>query len=376
MSRRIALVALIRLTGILVLLLPGVWASPRVVVAADDGDAPWAAVRRGFPAGQTMYRATWLPERFGSPQFNTNPYGVIYQGDTGERLTFAFELNYADEPLQPPTRSVLYTVHGQPAYLLQPAIGPDRNLAPPFIFEIGWQEAGTTYRVRLDGARQPGSAGGELILIVGTLAPIGADGAVAPQCFTATGQCIGGRFLADWLTNGGLARNGYPLTGEFRQTVEDGQSYMVQYFERARLEWHPQNNPFNQVQRGQFGRRIFRERTGRETDPPVPQAGPIYFHDTGHNLSGPFLDYFQRNGGIGTFGMPLTEAFPEQLEDGHTYHVQYFERARMEYHPENEAPYDVLLGQFGRRILAEQRAARTPQGVPAIRPGPARRPTE
>ena len=44
-----------------------------------------------------------------------------------------------------------------------------------------------------------------------------------------------------------------------------------------------------------------------------------------------------------------------KLEDGKTYQVQYFERVRMEYHPENQPPYDVLLGQFGRRILAGNR---------------------
>jgi hypothetical protein len=33
--------------------------------------------------------------------------------------------------------------------------------------------------------------------------------------------------------------------------------------------------------------------------------------------------------------------------------VQYFERTRFEYHPENAPPYDILLGQCGRRILAE-----------------------
>jgi len=34
--------------------------------------------------------------------------------------------------------------------------------------------------------------------------------------------------------------------------------------------------------------------------------------------------------------------------------VQYFERARFEFHPENIDPASqVLLGQFGRRFLAE-----------------------
>jgi hypothetical protein len=27
--------------------------------------------------------------------------------------------------------------------------------------------------------------------------------------------------------------------------------------------------------------------------------------------------------------------------------TQYFERARFEYHPENAAPYDILLGRLG-----------------------------
>ena len=43
--------------------------------------------------------------------------------------------------------------------------------------------------------------------------------------------------------------------------------------------------------------------------------------------------------------------------DGRTYRVQYFERARFEEHPENQPPFDVLLGQFGRQILAENERA-------------------
>ncbi len=52
-------------------------------------------------------------------------------------------------------------------------------------------------------------------------------------------------------------------------------------------------------------------------------------------------------------GYPLTAPRMETLEDGKAYTVQYFERARFELHPENVAPYDVLLGQFGRQILAQ-----------------------
>jgi hypothetical protein len=66
-----------------------------------------------------------------------------------------------------------------------------------------------------------------------------------------------------------------------------------------------------------------------------------------------FLAYWNTHGGLAQFGYPLSEEFSEQLEDGQTYTVQYFERARFEWHPENADPqYQVLLGQFGRRVLA------------------------
>ena len=80
-----------------------------------------------------------------------------------------------------------------------------------------------------------------------------------------------------------------------------------------------------------------------------------YFAATGHSLSGEFLAYWLDNGGLAIFGYPLSEPFVEvSPTDGKPYLVQYFERARFELHSENAPPYDVLLGQFGRRILASR----------------------
>lgn len=76
------------------------------------------------------------------------------------------------------------------------------------------------------------------------------------SCFTETGFCAQGRFLAYWRAHGGLAVNGYPISDEFDQLLEDGRTYRVQYFERARLELHPENVPPYDVLLGQFGRRI------------------------------------------------------------------------------------------------------------------------
>jgi hypothetical protein len=172
------------------------------------------------------------------------------------------------------------------------------------------------------------------------------------MCYNETGQCMAGPFRAYWEAHGGLALNGYPLTGEMLEQLEDGTIYQVQYFERTRLEFHPENvgTPY-EVLLGQFGRRILADIPGAPTAPVPPQAGYTYFPETGHNVGPRFTAYWQVHGGLAQFGHPLTELFEQQLEDGQTYQVQYFERARFELHSENTAPNDILLGQFGRRIL-------------------------
>jgi len=165
------------------------------------------------------------------------------------------------------------------------------------------------------------------------------------RTFAETGQTVQGRFLTYWGAHGGLALNGYPISGEMMATLEDGKPYLVQYFERVRLEYHPENAAPNDVLLGQFGRQI------HPVDPPVAaRAGATFFAQTGHNVDGGFLAYWQANGGLTQFGYPISEVFSETLGDGKSYQVQYFERARFEYHPENAAPYDILLGQFGRQI--------------------------
>ncbi len=185
----------------------------------------------------------------------------------------------------------------------------------------------------------------------------------AEACFAETGRCIRGRFLDYWLINGGLARNGYPLSEEFRETLEDGREYTVQYFERVRLELHPENQPPYDVLLGHFGRRVLSAAYAgirdyrlyqRDTAPVEPKPGHTYFPETGHNLGGRFLDYWLANGGLAQFGYPLTDERWDRLEDGKGYVTQYFERARFEYHPEYAGtPYEVLLGQFGREILRQ-----------------------
>ncbi|HEY8600485.1 MAG TPA: hypothetical protein VIL85_18755 [Thermomicrobiales bacterium] len=208
--------------------------------------------------------------------------------------------------------------------------------------------------------RRPLVALGVLSLLLSGLvqaAPVSA----AQQCFAETGHCIQGRFLDYWEANGGLARNGYPLTAERRELLEDGKEYTVQYFERVRLELHPENAAPNDVLLGQFGRRILREdyttvagTTYEQATAPVAGSGPYYFAQTGHTIAPRFQAYWQQNGGLAQFGYPITEERYDGLADSCCI-TQYFERARFEWHPENEGtPYVILLGQFGRRLLADE----------------------
>ena len=175
--------------------------------------------------------------------------------------------------------------------------------------------------------------------------------APAARTFPETGKTVQGRFLTYWDAHGGLELNGFPLSDAFMETLEAGKPpYLVQYFERTRLEYHPENAAPNDVLLGQFGRTI------HPADPAVAaRPGARFFPETGHNVDGGFLAFWIEKGGLPQFGYPLTEVIDERLPDDkgqmRSYKVQYFERARFEYHPENAAPYDILLGQFGRQIL-------------------------
>lgn len=87
-----------------------------------------------------------------------------------------------------------------------------------------------------------------------------------------------------------------------------------------------------------------------------PRPGCRYFPETGHNLCGPFLQYWDRFGGLLMFGYPLTEEyFAAELGDAAHNGVmtQWFERARFEHH-RGEIPqrFDVLQGHLAREILA------------------------
>ena len=166
--------------------------------------------------------------------------------------------------------------------------------------------------------------------------------------FRETGHSLGGAFLTYWRQRGGLAQFGYPISGEVVEPDPvTGRARIVQYFERNRFEYFPEHagTPYV-VQLGRLGEDQLRDQGVNWQDESVnPQTprGCRRFVETRRLLCPPFRAYWEQRGGLAIYGLPLTDA---RIENGRL--VQYFERNRFEYHPENAGtPYEVLLGLLG-----------------------------
>ena len=181
--------------------------------------------------------------------------------------------------------------------------------------------------------------------------------------FPETRHSVRGIFKTTWEGRGGLTLFGYPKTGQFWEyNPADGHYYLAQYFERVRMEWHPEAAGTQyEVLFGLLGNQILMDRgwldkagqpvrdLTKPTKQPDPfQTDPVFFKETQQYLGGPFRAAWTAQGGLAIVGLPKTRVFQElNPDDGHYYLVQYFERARMEYHPTAPKAYQVLFGLLG-----------------------------
>ena len=183
------------------------------------------------------------------------------------------------------------------------------------------------------------------------------------KCFDSTGKCLRGIFLGYWQVHGGLAQFGYPITDELS---EGGRT--VQYTERARFEWHSEyRDAPGEVLLSLLGTQLAVGRGDAPFKKLSASVSGTYFAQTGHTLADPFLGYWQAHGGLPVYGYPISEAFQEKSPtDGKTYLVQYFERNRLEYHPEAKGTaFEIQLGLLGKEFYT-----RTYGSAPPPRPSP------
>jgi len=157
---------------------------------------------------------------------------------------------------------------------------------------------------------------------------------------------IDARIVGFWRSRGGLDIFGLPLT----QPLTQPNGIIIQYFERARLEFNPAlAGTRYAVLIGLLGVELGYSTPVSTTTTPTSTAELAwYFPATKQSIGKPFRTFWKNRGGLAIFGLPIGEA---QMEDGQL--VQYFERARFELHPELAGTaYEVQLGQLG--VLALQ----------------------
>lgn len=182
--------------------------------------------------------------------------------------------------------------------------------------------------------------------------------------FSQTGHDMADTFFRFWERHGGVPMFGYPMDDEH---MENGRT--VQYMERQRFEHHPEfaGAPY-EVMLGRMGHEDAAHHGLLDTAPfralPADTGSDMhtmFFTETGHRLGFGFRQYWEAQGldfgdpgvsyreSLALFGYPISEEFVDPAS-GLT--VQYFERARFEFHPDNPEPYRILLGRLGAEDLA------------------------
>lgn len=203
-----------------------------------------------------------------------------------------------------------------------------------------------------------------LTVLVGAIPALPASAAGQRWCPQQSAPiCSENAFLDYWqavdTTTGGYALDiiGFPVS----PTLQMPNGQIVQFYERAIFEWHPEKSVEYQVLLTRLGAfavdtdtKLALKAQAAKAPDPCPSTNECYLaKETNHSLRGMFLQYWVGNGGLPVFGFPLTEQFQLSYTGGKTFTVQYFERNRFEAHPENTNPrYQVLLGRLGAEALA------------------------
>ena len=157
-----------------------------------------------------------------------------------------------------------------------------------------------------------------------------------PRFFPETGHNVQGDFLRFYnAVSDPLTLYGYPITDQFQRT--DG--LLVQYFQRARFEYHPELPD---------GQRVILTDVGSQIYTPAIQlniSNPFacrFFTETNFSVCFSFLDFYNKYGGELQFGHPIS---PFEYHDDLI--VQYFQKARMEWRPSNPESERVVLTDLG-----------------------------
>ena len=156
--------------------------------------------------------------------------------------------------------------------------------------------------------------------------------------FPETGHTVSGAFLEKYNSiPNGEEIYGYPITDAFD---DDSIGFRVQYFEKARLELHPEAPTDLRVQLTPLGEFLYEE--GEIVPDPFNFSSCKTFPEIAYKVCYDFLDFFEANGDIIQFGYPISGI---EIHDG--WFSQYFQRARLEWHPERPLGEKVVVSDLG-----------------------------
>jgi hypothetical protein len=159
------------------------------------------------------------------------------------------------------------------------------------------------------------------------------------RLFPETGKTVRGLFLSTYDSKGGLGVFGYPVAEEdCGVDTRTGRILWQQWFQRHRLEYHPELPAGSQVALGAIGSQLARERYGINPDDWTPGQslpgsncsliGP--FAGGGKYVCGAFRDYFNAKG-VAVLGYPISKELDFLTKDNRWIRAQWFERARLEF---------------------------------------------
>jgi len=157
-----------------------------------------------------------------------------------------------------------------------------------------------------------------------------------------TGHTIQGDFLNTYLSVPNHDQVfGLPITEQFLSPTCDR---LVQYFQKARFELFPENPPELRVRITPLGELL--HTPGQALPLPKNFSACRHFPETGTQVCSAFKEFFMANGGVPVLGYPISNF---EIQDNLI--VQSFQKARMEWHPENQPGQRVTLTNLGKKYF-------------------------
>jgi hypothetical protein len=179
-----------------------------------------------------------------------------------------------------------------------------------------------------------------LSLLVGISGLRPANAQSNERFFPETGHTVSDDFLIYYERAANpLLVYGFPITEAFQDPIF-GRS--VQYFQKARFELYPNETPDLRVRSTPLGSLLYKPGQRRFLPENSPGCRTIQYGEATYQVCYAFLDFFLTNGGIDQFGYPISNL---ESQDGRI--VQYFQKARFEWHAQLPSGQRVQLTELG-----------------------------